>query len=157
MPNINIENPNKKVPTDFLLDRFPREVINIITPINANIGEKDSGFKSLKKKFVLWIPDKLNIHAVSVVPTLEPIITYTVCPKPKIPELTRPTNITVSAEDDWIAIVITAPSKRLLKRLEVIFLRTACSLPPATFSRLPDIICIPKRKNARPPHNVNTE
>ena len=30
-------------------------------------------------------------------------------------------------------------------------------MPPASFSRLPDITCIPKRKKASPPHNCNIE
>ena len=41
----------------------------------------------------------------------EPMITPTVCPSSMIPEFTRPTSMTVSADEDWIAIVITAPKK----------------------------------------------
>ena len=37
-----------------------------------------------------------------------------------MPELTRPTSMTVIAEDDWIAMVMPAPSARLAKGFEVI-------------------------------------
>ena len=40
-----------------------------------------------------------------------------------MPEFTRPTSITVMAEEDWMAMVMPAPSSRLLKRLSVIRLR----------------------------------
>ena len=56
-----------------------------------------------------------------------------------------------------MAMVMPAPRSRLLKGLEVSFFRVSSSFPPAIFSRLEDIMCIPNRKNARPPHRVNTE
>ena len=48
-----MENPIKQVPTGRLLENILREDIKSITPISANIGEKDSGFNKRKKKFVL--------------------------------------------------------------------------------------------------------
>ena len=56
-----------------------------------------------------------------------------------------------------MAIVITAPRIRLLPGLEVSVFSMSSSLPPATFSRLPDITCIPKRKKASPPQSVIIE
>jgi hypothetical protein len=53
IPNINIENPIKNVPTGFLLEKLLLEVISIITPASASKGEKDSGFNILRKKLVL--------------------------------------------------------------------------------------------------------
>ena len=82
-------------------------------------------------------------HAVSVVPILEPIITPMVCRSSITPEFTRPTSITVIAEEDWMAMVIPAPSKRLLIGLEVMRLSSFSSLPPAIFSRLLDITVMP--------------
>ena len=81
------------------------------------------------------IPERDRIQAVSVVPKSEPIITQTVCSISMMPELTRPTSITVSAEEDWMAIVTTAPSTRLFHLLEVIFFRIDSRRPPAIFSR----------------------
>src|SRR5574344_40199 len=75
IPHIKTENPTKNVPKFLLLDMLFLAVIIIMTPIKANIGQNDSGFNNLKKKFSLLIPDKLKIHAVIVVPTFDPIIT----------------------------------------------------------------------------------
>ena len=72
-----------------------------------------------------------------------------------MPEFTRPTSMTVTAEEDWIVAVIAMPSSRALSGLSVILRRIFSSLPPAIFSRPFDIVCIPKRKNARPPNRVN--
>jgi len=38
-----------------------------------------------------------------------------------MPELTKPMSITVTAEEDWIMAVITAPSVKLFTGLDVIF------------------------------------
>ena len=72
IPNIRIAKP-KRIEAIFLcLERS--EAKSIIMPINARIGENDSGFKSLKKTFSPFIPDKLKSHAVTVVPMLAPSI-----------------------------------------------------------------------------------
>ena len=121
------------------------------------MGAKFSGFSIEISMLSLLMPAVLNSHAVSVVPTFEPMITPTVCSSCMMPEFTSPTSITVIADEDWTAIVIPAPSARLLNGFDVIFLRVASSLPPAIFSKLCDITCIPKRKNASPPHRVHIE
>ena len=56
-----------------------------------------------------------------------------------------------------MAMVIPAPSSRLLKRFPVIFFSICSSRPPASFSRLEDMVDMPKRKNASPPQRVNRE
>ena len=61
------------------------------------------------------MPDKLKIQEVIVVPMLAPIIMPTVCLNCMIPELTRPTTITVVAEDDCMTAVIPAPNNTALK------------------------------------------
>ena len=155
IPNISTEKPTMMVPTSRFFALFAP--IIIITPMRAIIGEKFSGLSMDRKKLSVLRPFKPRIQAVRVVPTLEPMITPTVCDKSIIPELTRPTSITVRADDDWMAIVITAPSTRLFPGLEVSVLSIPSSLPPATFSRLPDITCIPKRKKASPPQSVIIE
>ena len=68
-------------------------------------------------------------------------------------EFTRPTSMTVIAEEDWMAMVMPAPSSRLLMGLEVMRL----SLPPAIFSKLLDMTVMPYKKKASPPHRVKRE
>ena len=69
-----------------------------------HIGNKDIrgciACNSCKKKLSLPIPEREVIHGVNVVPILEPIITPMVCDIFIIPELTKPTSITVTALDD---------------------------------------------------------
>ena len=84
-------------------------------------------------------------------------MTPMVWPSSMTPEFTRPTSITVMADEDWMAMVMPAPSKRLLTGLEVMRLSSRSSLPPAIFSRLLDMVFIPYRKKASPPQSVKTE
>ena len=98
IPYIKIAKPTKIEPTLRFLTLFDTIIIQI--PTSAKIGEKLSGFKSCKKKLSLSIPAKDKIQAVRVVPMFDPIITPIVCPKSIIPELTKPTSITVKADDD---------------------------------------------------------
>ena len=133
------------------------ESMTIKMPMRAIIGEKFSGFSILIQILSLWMPERLKIQEVSVVPILAPKITLRVWENSMIPELTRPTSITVTADEDWTAMVITAPRIMLITGLDVIFFSRCSSLPPAIFSRLPDITFMPNRKNARPPIRVMNE
>ena len=74
--------------------------INKIIPTKAKIAEKDSGLRSFIMKLSPCMPDKLNIHDVTVVPRFAPIITPTPCLSFIIPELMKPTTITVVADED---------------------------------------------------------
>ena len=56
-----------------------------------------------------------------------------------------------------MAMVMTAPMTKLMMGFAVIFFSRSSSLPPAIFSRLPDMTFIPNRKKARPPMRVMTE
>lgn len=103
--------------------------------MSATMGEKLSGFKSCTKTLSLVMPERLKIHAVTVVPMFEPMMTPMVCPSSMMPELTRPTSMTVIAEEDWIAMVMPMPSKRALKRFEVMERKIRSSLPPTIFSK----------------------
>ena len=89
------------------------------------------------------MPVRDSSHAVRVVPILEPMMTPMVCPSSITPEFTRPTSMTVMAEEDWMAMVIPAPSSRLLMGVEVMRLRRRSNRPPAIFSRLLDMTYIP--------------
>ncbi len=88
---------------------------------------------------------------------LEPIITPTVWLSSIMPEFTRPTSITVMAEEDWMAMVITAPRARPLKRFEVMERRTLSKRPPTIFSSPAESTCMPYRKKAKPPSRVKRE
>ena len=155
IPVMSTANPTMMEPA--LRTRFFLEAMVMTTPASATTGEKTSGFSSCSQMASLSIPDRERIQAVRVVPTLDPMMTPTVCPSSMMPEFTRPTSITVTAEEDWMAMVIPAPSRRLLKQLSVIFFRSCSSRPPASFSKPEDIVDMPKRKNASPPHSVIME
>ena len=58
------------------------------------------GFRSLTRKEELSMPVRLRIQDVIVVPTLAPIMTPTACSNLIMPELTKPTTITVVADED---------------------------------------------------------
>ena len=92
---------------------------------------------------LLLIPESERIHAVSVVPISEPKITPIVCPRSMMPELTKPTSITVIADDDWIAIVMIDPIANPLNGLSVALRSNLSSLPPAVFLSESDKSFIP--------------
>ncbi len=103
-------------------------------PIKARIGVKEDGFKSFIKKLSPLIPLSESIHAVIVVPTLAPIITFIACFKFIIPELTKPTTITVVAEELCITDVTPQPVRKPANLLVVILQRTELNLLPARLS-----------------------
>ena len=71
-----------------------------IMPARAMTGEKFSGFSRFTKTFSLWMPVRDKIHAVRVVPMLAPMMTPMVWPSSMTPEFTKPTSMTVMAEED---------------------------------------------------------
>ena len=68
-----------------------------------------------------------------------------------MPELTKPTTITVVADEDWITAVTPAPSNTAFIGLEVSFSNILSSLPPDAFESPSPMISIPYKKSARPP------
>ena len=141
MPVISTAKPIKITPMFFWRSLF--DSICISMPANASSGEKVMGFKRVRKKFSPCTPVRLKSHEVSVVPTFEPIIMPKVSPKASMPEFTRPTSITVIAEDDCMAMVMPAPRKKLAKGFLATFLKSFSSFPPDMLSSPPDIIDIP--------------
>ena len=141
MPYMRMEKPIITRPTSrrrcFLEPMISR------MPARASRGEKFLGFRKLTKKLSLSMPVRDSSHAVRVVPMLEPMMTPMVCPSSITPEFTRPTSMTVMAEEDWMAMVIPAPNSRLLMGVEVMRLRRRSNRPPAIFSRLLDMTYIP--------------
>ncbi len=68
-----------------------------------------------------------------------------------IPELTKPTSITVVADDDWMTAVTPAPNRTAFKGFEVNFSNTRSNFPPDSFSSPPPMTCMPYRNKAKPP------
>ena len=68
-------------------------------PISASTGVKDDGFSSRTITLALSMSPRLRIQAVTVVPTLAPIITLMACRSVIRPELTKPTTMTVVADE----------------------------------------------------------
>ena len=112
-------------------------------PIIASTREKLAGLSILINTLLPSRLTKLSSHAVMVVPILAPMMTPTDWLRAIIPELTRPTSMTVTAEEDWITAVTSAPKSIPLMGLEVMDRRMPSSLPPASFSRPTDITFIP--------------
>ena len=117
MPYIKMAKPIMMRPTSRRRWRLEPMISRI--PARAIRGEKFSGFSRFTKTFSLSMPVRDRIHAVRVVPMLEPMMMPMVCLNSMTPEFTRPTSITVMAEEDWMAMVMPAPSSKLLKGLEV--------------------------------------
>ena len=141
MPYISTAKPTKIEPMSLRLGFL--DIMMRTEPTMAKIREKFSGFRSFSHTLSVSSPTSESSQAVSVVPMLEPIMTPGVCAMFIRPELTRPTSMTVTAEDDWTATVMPAPRARLFSGLEVMRLRACSSLPPAIRSRPEDMTCIP--------------
>ena len=80
---------------------------------------------------------------VMVVPILAPMMIQTACFSVIMPELTKPTTMTVVAEEDWMTAVMPAPTRMPRKRLEVSRSRMPFMRLPAAASRPALIICMP--------------
>lgn len=103
------------------------------------------------------IPVSDNSHDVIVVPILAPIITPIACDSLIIPEFTKPTTITVVADDDWITAVTKAPSMMALKGLEVIFREFAQGGFPIAFKALSHCIHTEQEQRKSSDHSQNAE
>ena len=68
---------------------------------------------------------------------------HTACFSVIMPELTKPTTMTVVAEEDWMTAVMPAPTRMPRKRLEVSRSRMPFMRLPAAASRPAPIICMP--------------
>jgi hypothetical protein len=71
-----------------------------------------------------------------------------------IPALTKPTTITVVAEDDWITAVTPAPNKTAFHLLFVSLSSSISNLPPDALESPLPITSMPYKKNASPPAMV---
>ena len=80
-----------------------------------------------------------------------PKITPVACIRSSKPAFTKPTTITVVADDDCITIVKTTPTISPITGLRVSDSSSLRNLSPAAFSRPSPIIFMPYRNSARPP------
>ena len=89
------------------------------------------------------MPVSERIQLVIVVPMFAPMITPTAWESFMMPELTKPTTMTVVAEEDWITAVTAAPSSTARMRLLVSCSRMFSSLPPEARESPSPITCMP--------------
>ena len=154
IPNISTAKPRRIVPIFFFLSVLL--VMKRIIPITASIGVKDEGLSIFIKKLSPLIPERLSIHDVTVVPTFAPIIMPTACLSCIIPAFTKPTTITVVADDDCIIAVTPRPSTKPFSGFDASFSSKLCNLFPACLSSPFPIMSIPKRNIASPPKREST-
>ena len=151
MPNISVAKPSRMRPVSFFL---PLPVRYRMMPITASTGVNDDGFSSCRNRLSPLMPDSDSSHAVTVVPMFAPMITGIDCRRLRSPELTKPTTMTVVADDDWITAVTARPVSRPENRPLVSFARMAFSEPPARFSSAVPITLMPNRNRLSEPSMV---
>ena len=98
IPNINMAKPKSIEPIHFFLSVL--HTIIIITPIAAKTGVNDDGLNNFIINVSPLIPLRLSSYAVTVVPIFAPSMMLMVCPSFIMPEFTKPTSITVVADED---------------------------------------------------------
>ena len=154
MPNISVAKPSMTVPTSRFLSDF--ENMRKTVPTSAKIGVKEVGLSIFRKMLSPEMPPRLRIHAVTVVPMFAPMMTPMACFRVITLELTKPTTITVVAEELWMTDVTPSPVRKPLNLLPVSLPSSTLRLPPARRSRPSPITCMPNRKRHSPPISVNT-
>ena len=133
--------------------RSPLASIKSRMPAMAMAGARVEGEMSRSKK-PPSPPLRRRIWPVMVVPMLAPIMTPMAWRSFITRALTRPTTMTVAAEEDWMAAVTTAPSSTPLMTLPVSRSRIRSSRPSEAFSRLPPNTDMPYRNRASPPNRL---
>ena len=115
------------------------------------MGVKELGLSNRTHSASLLIPLRLNIQAVTVVPTFAPMMTLIACFRVMSPELTKPTTMTVVADELCMIAVMPSPVKKPVIFVLVIFDSRLLSFPPALFSRACPITLMPNRNRQSPP------
>ena len=141
MPNMSTAKPISMPPSSCRRD-FLENIISA-TPTSASTGVNDAGLSSLSIRLSPSMPVRLSSQDVMVVPMFAPIITGVAWYSSIIPEFTKPTIVTVVAEEDCIIAVTPAPSRTPFRRLPVSFSSIDERRPPPSFSRPWPICCIP--------------
>ena len=96
-----------------------------------------------------------TICAVTVVPMLAPMMIAVACLRVMTPALTKPTTMTVVADELWMIAVTPVPTAIPAKRLELILLKTFFSLLPAMDSRFSLMILSAIKNTPKPPSKVS--
>ena len=96
-------------------------------------------------------PNRVIIHAVTVVPILAPMMTATAPANERSPALTKLTTITVVADELWMTAVTVMPVRMPLSGLPVKRLSTDRIREPAIFCRPSLISFMAKRNTASAP------
>ena len=122
----------------------------IATPMIARNGENVLGLMSVIRKDCPSIAFRDRTHAVIVVPRLEPMIRLIALLSSIIPELTRPTERTVIAEEDCTIAVTSVPNRNAKNQLFVSFPIKRLSAPPVSIVRESLSLFIPARNSASP-------
>ena len=147
MPNSSSAKPMIVCPTDFSVSFFELKK-NKLT-IDKKSGKLNTPLPSPN-------PNRVMIHAVTVVPILAPIITATAPANERSPAFTKLTTITVVADDDWMAAVTIVPVKMPFSGRSVILPSTWRILLPAVFCKPSLISFMANRNTANAPTNFIT-
>ena len=141
MPTNSKPNPIKTYASALKKGFFVKRIITIPTKARA------------AKISVMGRDCKESIRPVTVVPILAPMMMEDAWNKVRMPELTRPTTITVVAAELWITALTVPPIKIPLKRLEVRRERAPRSFLPDNLVRLSLSTCIPNIMAPSPASN----
>ena len=149
MPNMSVAKPSSTMPVSFL--RLSRLNIYIIIPTSASTGVKELGLRSCTHSASPLMPPRLRSQAVTVVPMFAPMMTPIACRRVMSPEFTKPTTMTVVADELWMIEVITRPVRKPVRGLPVILLSVVRRRLPARRSSAWPITFMPKRNRHSPP------
>ena len=122
--------------------------------MSARTGVKELGLSSRSQTLELSMPPRLRSHAVTVVPTFAPMMTLMACRSVISPELTKPTTMTVVADELWMMAVTPRPVRKPTSGLPVIWSSSERSLLPARRSSAEPIRLMPNRNSDKPPSIV---
>ena len=153
MPNMSVAKPRRMTPVSFFL--LSLQNMKKMMPTSASTGVKELGLRSLIHTLLPSMPPRLRSHAVTVVPTFAPMMTLMACRSVIRPELTKPTTITVVADELWMMAVTPRPVRKPAMGLPVIWSSSERSLPPARRSSACPISVMPNRNRHSPPSIVS--
>ena len=122
--------------------------------MSARTGVKELGLSSRSQTLELSMPPRLRSHAVTVVPTFAPMMTLMACRSVISPELTKPTTMTVVADELWMMAVTPRPVRKPTSGLPVIWSSSERSLLPARRSSAEPIRLMPNKNSDKPPSIV---
>ena len=122
--------------------------------MSARTGVKELGLSSRNQTLELSMPPRLRSHAVTVVPTFAHMMTLMACRSVISPELTKPTTMTVVADELWMMAVTPRPVRKPTSGLPVIWSSSERSLLPARRSSAEPIRLMPNKNSDKPPSIV---